>query len=87
MRGTHLEQGSKVAFRLSQVYCPDPRRVLEETTPEVEVVGEVMYLSDRGEEPEHFAVIQAAGILRPVVVPVSVLKTFVEKSGIGTIIR
>jgi hypothetical protein len=84
--GDTLAPGSRVAFRLSAAYCPEPGEILDEATPDVEVIGEVVLISDSGHDANHFAVVQAPGIRRPIVVPTDRLKSVVQGAGIRTII-
>lgn len=81
-----LPLGTQVAFRLSDAYCPEPDRLLCETTPDVEIIGEVALLSAAGSESCRYAVIQAEGILRPIIVPIEQLRTVTAGAGIRPII-
>jgi hypothetical protein len=78
--------GTQVAFRLSDAYCPEPDRLLCETTADLEIIGEVVLLSDGGEVNGGYAVVQADGVLRPIIVPVGQLRTVTAKAGIPPII-
>jgi len=62
--------GTQVRFRLRDVLTPDLERILEEVTPELEVTGEVMFLSDCGSQREQFAIVSMGGTMSPLVVPV-----------------
>jgi hypothetical protein len=49
---------------------PDLDRILEEVTPELEVTGEVMFLSDCGSRRGQFAIVSLGGTMSPLIVPV-----------------
>ncbi len=81
------KSGAAVAFRLSDVICPDGQQVANQMTPELEVCGRILFLSDCGSHRDHFAVIDVRGILSPLIVPVSRLRPAVparqQKAGLG----
>lgn len=62
-------------FRLADVICPDREQMRLAVTGELEVTGEVMFLSDRGLEPDRFAILSVAGLGSPVIVPVDRLRS------------
>ncbi len=68
-----IERGQQYRFRLRDVICPDREQTMSQITPELEVTGRVMFLSDGGEEPERFAVLEVNGLMSPLVVPVELL--------------
>lgn len=65
-----LSSGSHVTFRLRDVLVPDFRRILEEVTPELELAGEIMFLSDNGMEGGQFAIVGLGGTMSPLIVPI-----------------
>ena len=65
----------RCSFRLADVLCPDPSQVLSQMTPELKVDGEVVFLSDRGEQPDRFAIVSVEGILSPLIVPTENLRS------------
>ena len=69
-----LKSGTRCRFRLSDVICPDKQQIVTQITPELEVSGEVVLLSDGGDKPEQYAIIEVAGIGAPLIVPVALLK-------------
>ena len=75
-RGGEIHPGSPVAFRVGDVVCPDVGRIVAHIGPDVRVCGEVAFLSDRGGEKAHFAIISASGIETPLIVPVAKLYLF-----------
>ncbi|UCG31768.1 MAG: hypothetical protein JSU68_08865 [Phycisphaerales bacterium] len=70
MDGALPSSGSQVSFRLRDVFTPDLGRILEEITPEVRVAGEVVFLSDGGENEGQFAIVSLGGTMSPLIVPV-----------------
>ena len=70
-----LTSGSEVEFRLTSVVCPDMHTLFEQMTEERQVRGRIVFLSDYGQLRDHFAIIEVEGIIGPVIVPVSKLKT------------
>ncbi len=69
-----LKNGTRCRFRLCDVMCPDRQQVVSQITPELEVSGEVVLLSDSGDEPEQYAIIEVGGIAAPLIVPVARLQ-------------
>ncbi|MHC4609596.1 MAG: hypothetical protein ACYS7M_04540 [Planctomycetota bacterium] len=69
--------GSCVAFRLGDAICPDMGQIVAQMGPDLQVCGEIVFCSDRGTEKSHFAIISAAGIDTPLIVPVSSLELVV----------
>jgi hypothetical protein len=67
------KSGNYVAFQLSDVMCPDLEQLLAQIGPELSVAGEVVMLSDNGEQQEHFAIVNVTGIAMPLIVPVAKL--------------
>ena len=66
-----LVSGTRVRFRLGSSVCPEPRRLAGELTTRVELTGEVVLLSDYGDQENHFAVIKVEGVGSAVIVPVN----------------
>ena len=71
-----LSPGSSVCFCLTDVFCPDLDQIREKITDSLEVTGRVIFLSDAGERPDHFAVVEVDGIMSPLIVPVDQIKAF-----------
>jgi len=69
-----FQKGNTCSFRLADVICPDRDQVMRQITPDLEVTGQVTLVSDAGEVPDQFAVIEVAGIASPLIVPVARLK-------------
>jgi hypothetical protein len=62
-----------VRFRISDVFLPGPEEMLADSSPTLEMEGEIVEFSDSGLEQRVFAVVQLPGP-RTVVVPVSRLE-------------
>lgn len=69
-----FRQGNRCRFRLADVICPDQQQVVTQITPEMEVTGEIAFLSDGGERPNYFAIVEVKGIFSPLIVPVACLQ-------------
>ena len=74
MDGALPSSGTQVSFQLGDVLMPDLERILEEMTPELEVAGEVVFLSDCGKEKGQFAIVSLGGALSPLIVPADRLR-------------
>jgi hypothetical protein len=64
------EQGQWFRFRLRDVICPEKEQAISQITPELEVTGRIVFLSDSGNEAKKFAVMEVNGLNVPLVVPV-----------------
>lgn len=65
-----FHSGDRVSFSLAGALCPDAREITRQLTPDVEVAGEIMFLSDHGKIENRFAIVSVGGLMTPVVVPV-----------------
>jgi hypothetical protein len=74
MRPLTLPSGTKVAFRLREAMCPTASEVADQITPDLEIRGQVVFLSDSGESKDHFAIVEVEGLATPVIVPVSKIR-------------
>lgn len=79
MNTAPVEPGRWYRFRLTDVICPDYHQAQQQITADLEVAGEVVFLSDHGLNPDRFAIIEVAGIQSPLVVPIDRLQT--ERAG------
>ncbi len=81
-----LNTGHQVAFQLADVICPDFDQIMAQLGPDLAVAGEVTLLSDRGDDADHFAVVQVSGVHVPLIVPVGKLTAAStgEKADIAT---
>ncbi len=66
-----IERGQRFRFRLRDVICPEKEQTVTQITPELEVTGRIVFLSDSGEEIDKFAVLEVTGLHSPLVVPVN----------------
>ena len=76
-----LEAGSTVHFRLADAVCPRPDEVIECVSANLEVAGNVLYLSDAGERKDYYAIVEVRGIMSPIIVPIDQLKRPPARSG------
>ena len=74
MSESSLKSGAKVSFRLGEAVCPDLQQLLAQMTSNLEVSGKVVFFSDYGEKRNPFAIVDVAGLLTPLIVPVSRLR-------------
>jgi hypothetical protein len=70
-----IKAGTLASFEISDVVCPEAGQVIRQIGPGLKVVGEVVYLSDSGDQKDHFAVIDVEGIHAPLIVRVDRLRT------------
>ena len=75
MSEIRIKTGSRVAFHLEDVICPDFDQIMSQIGPDLAVTGEIVLLSDRGEEAGHFAIVNVPGIHGPLIVPVGKVRT------------
>jgi len=75
MTGSGTTTRRQCSFRLADVLCPDLHQVLGQLTPELEVSGEVVFMSDQGQQPDRFAIVSVEGILAPLIVPAENLRS------------
>jgi hypothetical protein len=64
---------SRASFAIANVLCPDVAQVLRLIGPDLNVIGEIAYLSDGPDAPNQFAVLNVPGIHAPLIVPVACL--------------
>ncbi len=80
MESVPLKPGENVRFALSEVICPTPDELCEQIGSDLEIEGQVVFLSDYGKLRGHFAIVQVEGIHVPLIVPVENLQ-LMEQSG------
>jgi len=78
MHGTLIERGKRCRFKLADIICPDRRQALMQITADLEVTGEIVFLSNQGSEPDQFVIVEVEGILSPLVVSTHRLHPIVE---------
>jgi len=74
------QTGTRVSFKLAEVVCPERQRVASQIGPDLEVIGEIVFVSDGEGRQDEFAIIEVAGLLTPVIVPMSNLTWCVNES-------
>ncbi len=73
-----FDRGKKCRFKLADVICPDQQHAVLQITPGIELSGEIVSLSDYGDQPDRFAIIEVEGIASPLIVPVERLQAIYE---------
>jgi len=68
LQAPKLYSGTTVRFRLGSVVCPDQQQVLYSLSGLVELIGNVVLVSDYGRKKDHFAIIDVAGVSVPLIV-------------------
>lgn len=68
-----VSAGDFVCFRLADILSPGLEEALNRLTGHTKVVGRIVVLSDAGERKGKFAIIEAEGVLIPLIVPTSQL--------------
>ena len=79
MESISLQPGENVRFALGKVICPTPDELCEQIGSDLEIEGQVVFLSDYGKLQGHFAIVQVKGIHVPLIVPVENLQ-LIERS-------
>ena len=74
MESVSLKCGQSVRFALSKVICPEFDELYKQMGSDLEIEGQVVFLSDYGKIRGHFAIVQVKGIQVPLIVPVENLQ-------------
>ena len=80
MESVSIEPGENVRFALGKVICPGLDELCGQIGSDLEIEGQVVFLSDYGKLRGHFAIVQVKGIHVPLIVPVENLQ-LIERSG------
>lgn len=80
MTPSRPQTGTRVSFKLAEVVCPERQRVASQIGPDLEIIGEIVFISDGEGRQDEFAIIEVAGLLTPVIVPMSDLTWSVGQS-------
>ncbi len=80
MESMSLQPGENVRFALGKVICPGLDELCEQIGSDLEIEGQVVFLSDYGKLRGYFAIVQVKGIYVPLIVPVENLQ-LTERSG------
>lgn len=75
-----IKAGESVRFVVGKVICPGLDKLCEQIDSDLEIEGQVAFLSDYGRLREHFAIVQVKGIHVPLIVPVENLR-LIERNG------
>jgi hypothetical protein len=67
-------KATKVNFRISDIYIPEPTLVLMELHGKDLLEGEIIDVSDSGGQEDPYAVIEIEGLSQPVIVAMRHLK-------------
>ncbi len=71
MKAKKLISGQSVLFRLMDAACPEFPETVRAIGSELQVTGNIVFLSDGCNRKDHFAVVEVAGIHAPLIVPVA----------------
>ena len=74
MENVSVENGGIVRFAMGKVVCPGFDELCKQISSDLEIEGQVAFLSDYGKIRGHFAIIQVKGIHVPLIVPVENLQ-------------
>ena len=66
--------GQSITFRMADVYAPPLPDLFKQITPNMELQGRVILLSDSGESQAAYALVEVKGVLLPLIVPASCLE-------------
>ena len=83
MANESIQTGRGVRFAMGKVVCPGFDELCEQISSDLEIEGQVVFLSDYGKFRGHFAIIQVKGIHVPLIVPVENLQ-LVEQNDLET---
>ena len=74
METVFIEPGESVRFALGKVICPGIDELCRQIDSDLEIEGQIVFLSDYGKLRRHFAIVQVKGIHVPLIVPVENLQ-------------
>ena len=74
MESLSIEPGENVCFALGKVICPGIDELCRQIGSDLEIEGQIVFLSDYGKLKRHFAIVQAKGIHIPLIVPIENLQ-------------
>ncbi|MFH0983580.1 MAG: hypothetical protein V2A79_18855 [Planctomycetota bacterium] len=81
MQSTKLISGQSVRFKLKNAVCPDFIETVRAMGPELQVVGNIVFFSDGGNQQDRFAIVEVSGIHAPLIVPVGCLESVSQVEG------
>ncbi len=74
MENVSIDPGESVRFALGEIICPGFDELCRQIGSDLEIEGQVVFLSDFGKLRGHFAIVQVKGIHVPLIVPVENLR-------------
>ena len=74
MENISVENGGIVRFAMGKGICPGIEELCKQISSDLEIEGQVVFLSDYGKIRGHFAIVQVKGVHVPLVVPVENLQ-------------
>ena len=74
MESVSVEPGESVRFALGEAICPGIDELCRQIGSDLEIEGQIVFLSDYGKIGRHFAIVQVKGIHTPLIVPVANLQ-------------
>ncbi len=74
MENVSIENGGDVRFAMGKAVCPGFDELCDQISSDLEIEGQVVFLSDCGKIRGRFAIIQVKGIHVPLIVPVEDLR-------------
>jgi hypothetical protein len=70
-----LQPGQQVQFKLADIHLPAIEEVLNRMTEDMELQGAITLVSEQGDQKAAYVVIEVKGILMPIIVPASCVKS------------
>jgi hypothetical protein len=77
--------GQAIRFRLGDVYAPNLADLYRQMTPGLELEGQIILLSDGGDNQAAFALVEVPGVMLPLIVPASCLEAISEATPAETL--
>ena len=81
MESVSLKSGETVRFALGKVICPGLGELYKQMGSDLEIEGQVVFLSDYGKVRGYFAIVQVKGMHVPLIVQTENLQ-LIEQSGL-----
>ena len=82
MENVLLKSGQTVRFALGKVICPAVDELHKQIGSDLEIEGQVVFLSDYGKVRGHFVIVQVKGLHVPLIVQAEHLH-LIEQSGLA----
>ena len=68
------KSGQSIRFRMADIYAPSLPDLFKQITPNMNLEGRIILLSDSGESQDAYALVEVQGVLLPLIVPASALE-------------